>query len=308
MSLKWLEIKVIFEHNDSETAADLISQVFYAIGVKGVVIEDPFLEPPGGWGDSDTTRPEYHAVIGYLPCQTRLHKQCQMLQTKLALLQKKIGLQFWVGFSQMDEKDWSDSWKAHFKPEKIGQRLVVKPAWHPYEAASNDIVLEIDPGMAFGTGTHPTTRLCLNLIETFMKKGDSILDVGTGSGILMIAAAKLGGKKVFGIDNDPIALEVAEKNLKLNNIRPTQFRLISGNLVDPVDDRFDLVVANILIEAIMVLLDKIKKVLKGDGIFICSGISERHQNLVIDKMKFLDFEIIHIYSKQKWIAIAGKLK
>ena len=172
----------------------------------------------------------------------------------------------------------------------------------------DEIILEIDPGMAFGTGTHPTTRLCLNMIETYLDKDDTFLDVGTGSGILMIAAVKLGAKKIWGIDNDESALAIAEKNLMLNGIRPFQYKLVCGNLVDPVADRFDLVVANILTEAIMALLDQIKKVLIDTGRFICSGIIERHQNTVIDKMKLLDFEIINIYSMQNWVAIAGKLR
>jgi ribosomal protein L11 methyltransferase len=306
--MKWIEAKVKFKYDNPEMAADLISQIFYGIGVKGVVVEDPFLEPIEGWNDSTAARPASYAVVGYISDQTRSQKQCQMLETKLIQLQKKCGIPLRVVFTQVDEEDWAESWKAYFRPEKISQRLVVKPPWYSYKATMDEIILEIDPGMAFGTGTHPTTRLCLNMIETYLDKDDTFLDVGTGSGILMIAAVKLGAKTICGIDNDESALAIAEKNLMLNGIRPFQYKLVCGNLVDPVVDRFDLVVANILTETIMVLLDKIKKVLIDTGRFICSGIIEGHQNTVIDKMKLLDFEIINIYSIQNWVAIAGKLR
>jgi ribosomal protein L11 methyltransferase len=305
--MKWIEAKVKFEYDNPEIAADLISQIFYSIGVKGIVVEDPFLEPKEGWDKGTATRPVHHGVTGYISGQTQPQKQCQMLAKKLAQLQKKIGICFQIIFTQVDDEDWAESWKAHFRPQKISQHLVVEPTWYDYEARSDEIVIKIDPGMAFGTGTHPTTRLCLNMIETYLKKDDTFLDVGTGSGILMIAAAKLGAKKICGIDNDKSTLPVAKKNIMLNNINPTLYKLVCGNLIDPLDERFDLVAANILTEAIMVLLDKIKKVLQFNGRFICSGIIEEHQNTIIDKMKSLDFEIIKIYSMQKWVAIAGKL-
>ena len=306
--MKWLEAKVKFKYDHPEMAVDLISQIFYGIGVSGVIIEDPFLEPIEGWNESPAIRPTNYAVVGYISDQAQSQQQCQMLETKLTQLQKKYGIPLWIVFTPVDEEDWAESWKVHFRPEKISQRLVVKPPWYSYKPTINEVILEIDPGMAFGTGTHPTTKLCLNMIETYLEKDDTFLDVGTGSGILMIAADKLGAKKICGIDNDESALAIAVKNLQLNDIRPFQYKLVCGNLVDPVIERFDLVVANLLTEAIMVLLDQIKKVLTDNGRFICSGIIEGHQNAVIDKMKLLDFEIINRYSMQNWVAIAGKLR
>jgi ribosomal protein L11 methyltransferase len=123
-----------------------------------------------------------------------------------------------VTYARIDEQDWAEAWKAYFWPEKITDLIVVKPSWREYPAEPQEIVLEIDPGMAFGTGTHPTTSLCIRMIQTHLKPGDAFLDVGTGSGILMIAAAKLGAGTVCGVDNDEVAVTVAEKNLLANHI------------------------------------------------------------------------------------------
>jgi ribosomal protein L11 methyltransferase len=207
---------------------------------------------------------------------------------------------------RLDAADWSEAWKAHFHTEKISRHLVVKPSWQDYKPRAGELVIEIDPGMAFGTGTHPTTQLCLNLIETCIKPQDSVLDVGTGTGILMIAAAKLGARKVCGIDNDWMAVDIAKRNLTRNHIDQKIFVLICGRLIEAINIRFDLVVTNLFTEDVIVLLDNINRVLSRKGRFMCSGILKENQYLVTDKLKTLDFEIIHIYSKEEWVAIAGK--
>jgi ribosomal protein L11 methyltransferase len=304
--MNWLEIKVIFEAKEPQLAADLISQLFYALDVKGVVIEDPSLQPDEAWGETAEGSSEHHAVKGFFPGGRLSQKHRHKLETGLAYLENEHGILSRMVIDRLDEADWSNAWKAHFHTEKISQHLVIKPSWQDYEARAGEIVLEIDPGMAFGTGTHPTSRLCLNLIETCLKPEDSVLDVGTGSGILMIAAAKLGARKVCGIDKDWLAVDIAKTNLKRNRIDPEKSALICGHLIEAIGGSFDLVVANILTEAVIVLLDDINKVLSKNGCFLCSGILKKNQNSVTDKLKALDFEIINIYSKEEWIAIAGK--
>ncbi len=306
--MKWLAVKIIFEHKEPELATDLISELFYNLEAKGVVIEDPSFKPDQSWGKNAVNFPEHHAVIAYFPQRHLSLKHRQILKTELEYLKDMHQIQSKMVISQLEEEDWSESWKAHFHPEKVGEYLVVKPSWHAYETQLDEIVVEIDPGMAFGTGTHPTTRLCLNMIEAYLKPGNSVLDVGTGSGILMIAAAKLGAEKVCGIDNDKYAIDIATKNLIRNMINPAQCTLLCGNLVEPITKRFDLVVTNLWAEAVIKLLRDINKVLKANGYFLCSGIIQQNQNSVVDQMKALDFEIINIYSKEEWIAIAGKLR
>ena len=231
-----------------------------------------------------------------------------MLERGLTHLEQENSIRSQMVISYLYEEDWAESWKDLFHPEKVSRRLVVKPSWYDYQARPGELVLEIDPGLAFGTGTHPTTRLCLKLIETYLKPHDSVLDVGTGSGILMIAAAKLRARKVCGIDKDWLAVDIAKANLKRNRINSEKFALICGHLIEAINGSFDLVVANILTEEIIVLLDDIHKVLKKNGFFLCAGILKENQNSVTDKLKTLDFKIINIYSKEEWVAIAGKLR
>jgi ribosomal protein L11 methyltransferase len=160
--------------------------------------------------------------------------------------------------------------------------------------------------MAFGTGTHPTTALCIRLIEAYLHKGDSVLDVGTGSGILMLAAARLGAGFVCGLDKNEMAVKIAETNLRLNGIAPQKFSVIEGNLVDGIKERYDLVVANILTQVIYNLLQDIEKNLNDKAIFICSGILEKNENLVIARMKTIGFDILDLCVKDQWVAIAGR--
>ncbi|MGD2272490.1 MAG: 50S ribosomal protein L11 methyltransferase [Desulfobacterales bacterium] len=306
--MKWLEVKIIFDHKEPEPATDLISQLLYDLGTTGLVIEDPSLQPEEGWVNNGRTRPKYHAVTGYFARSRLSQLQWQKLESGLAHLMERSHINSRIVVSQLDEADWAESWKAYFRPEKVAERLVVKPSWHAYEAQPGEIILEIDPGMAFGTGTHPSTRLCLNIIESYLKPNDSVLDVGTGSGILMIAAAKLGAEKVCGIDKDKFAVEIAQKNLMRNIIHPARFMLICGNLTEPIGERFDMVAANLLADAVIKLLHDVKRVLKRKGYFLCSGVIKQNQNPVIDKLKALDFEIINIYSMEGWVAIAAKLR
>ena len=145
------------------------------------------------------------------------------------------------------------------------------------------------------------------MIEKYMKKGDKFLDIGTGSGILMITAAKLGAQKICGIDNDEIAIDIAEKNLLLNKIDGKNFKLMTGNLTDKLNERFDFVAANILTETIMVLLDTVKCVLKKKSVFVCSGIIEKNESKVVEKMIASGFEIADILKQEEWVSIAGIL-
>jgi ribosomal protein L11 methyltransferase len=306
--MKWKEARVIFDSDDKEVAEDLISNVFYDLGLKGVVAEDPDDEPVEGWGDDAPKRPDHYAVIGYFPQNELADKRCQLLEEKLARLEKENGIRSRVIYHEMDEEDWAESWKQYFRPEKISEKIIVKPTWTTYNADKEEIVLDIDPGMAFGTGTHPTTSLCIKLIEKYIRPKGSFLDVGTGSGILMVAAAKLGAEKVWGIDTDEVAVEIAERNLLQNNIDRKKFKVMAGSLVEGIEHKFDMVVSNILSEVILVLLESIKKVLVQDGIFICSGIIEENKDKVLEKMKITGFEPIEVCIKEAWVSIAGKLK
>jgi len=303
--VKWIEVKVIFDCTSKELATDLISNIFYDLGLKGVVVEDPDIKPVEEWGNTDAIRPADITVTGYIPENKQSRKHLRFIREKLIGLEKECGIFSKSICRKIDEQDWAESWKEFFHPLKITKKIVIKPSWQDYDANFDDVVIEIDPGMAFGTGTHPTTVLCISMIEKYIKKGDKFLDIGTGSGILMLAAAKLGAQKVCGIDTDEVAIDIAEKNLLLNGIENKNFKVMTGNLTDKINERFDFVAANILTETIMVLLDNVKSVLKKKSVFICSGIIEKNKDKVVEKMVASGFEIADILKKEEWVSIAG---
>ena len=305
--MKWIEVKVIFDFKDKQLAVDLISDLVYGLDLKGVVVEGPEIEGFEDWG-SDAVAYENDAVIGYLPCDDTLIKKRKTIEEGLARLENQIGITYRIFYAEVDEADWTESWKAYFRPEKITDQIVIKPTWRDYSPNNKEIIIEIDPGMAFGTGTHPTTRMCIVLIEKHLKKTDTFLDIGTGSGILMIAAAKLGAGKIWGTDNDAVAVDIARRNLIQNQIPESVFNVITGDMVDKITERFDLVAANLTTKMILILLDNVKRVLIQDGIFVCSGILETDKDKVLKKMKDLHFDLIEIQIKEEWISIACRSK
>jgi ribosomal protein L11 methyltransferase len=305
--MKWIEAKVVFDAEDKHLAREVISNLFFEFDLQGVAEEDPTVEPAEGWAEDSIGRPERHAVVGYFPKDRKVKKRCKVLEKRLALLKKNSAILYRVSYKELAEEDWAEAWKAFFAPQKIGRKIVVKPTWCEYGANPDDIVLELDPGMAFGTGTHPTTALCVNLIEDYLNRGSSFLDIGTGSGILMIAAARLGAGFVCGLDKDDVAIDVAAANLKLNGLDPQHYSLRSGNLLEGVKEKYDFVVANIFTHVILELLDDLQRALTQDGTFVCSGMFEQNKNLVVAKMKNMGFEILEIREREEWSAIAGRL-
>jgi ribosomal protein L11 methyltransferase len=301
--MKWLEIKVVFNFKDRQLAVDLISDLFYDLDLTGVVVEEPEAKDLEDWG-SHAVICENDAVIGYVPYDDMLKKKCKRIEEGLAKLEKEIGIKYRIFFVHVDQKDWSESWKAYFRPERITDHIVVKPTWRDYSANNKEIVLEIDPGMAFGTGTHPTTRMCIALIEKYLNKNDAFLDVGTGSGILMIAAAKLGASKIWGTDNDAVAADIARKNLIHNQIPESAFKIVTNDLVDGITDRFDVAAANLTAKTILILLETIQEILAQDGIFICSGIIETDKIKIMEKIKHVGFNVIETLSDDDWISMA----
>jgi ribosomal protein L11 methyltransferase len=304
--MNYIEAKVTYDHPDPELAGDLIAGVFFDFDLQGVVIEDPSLEAGEDWAEDAVARPAQHAVLGYLAKDERMDLRCADLEKQIAGMGNHLGLVYRISYRELDEENWAEAWKAFFWPHKIGRRIVVKPSWRDYNATQGEIVIELDPGMAFGTGTHPTTSLCVQLVEAHLRKGDAFLDIGTGSGILMAAAGKLGAGRLAGSDRDELAVRIATENLRRNGIKEGRFLLGQGFLAAPFKGPFDIVASNILTHIILELLDDIPRVLKKGGIFICSGIIAENQNLVVGKMKTTGFEILEILLKEGWVAIAGR--
>ncbi len=304
--MQWIEAKVTFAAPDENLAAELIADIFQNLGTSGVVLDDPHLEPVEGWGSDAVPRPQKPAVTGYLPADGRLESKRAELERALAELTRRQGVRSTIAYKALDEQDWAEAWKAFFHPQPITAQLVVKPTWREYDPGPGQQVIEIDPGMAFGTGTHPTTAMCVQLLENHLKPGETVLDVGTGSGILLIAAAKLGAGRLSGVDSDPIAVAIARENLELNGIPKAQADLRCGHLVDTVAERFDVVVANILADVILDLLDQVPAVLAPGGRFICSGIIQSRREEVLEKMAACGLEPIDREERDEWVALAGR--
>ncbi len=306
--MKWIQAKVVFDFKDRELATELISDIFYSLDLQGVVVESTEPDPDADWADGVQNIPEVDSVSGYFARNIQYEEKIAGLEAGLARLQEDAGIKTRLAYIEVDEEDWAESWKEYFWPEKISDGIVVKPTWRDYTPKNNEIIIEIDPGMAFGTGTHATTALCIRAIEKYLNPGESLLDVGTGSGILMIAAQKLGAGKLSGVDMDAVAVEVAEKNLRLNGVSPEHFVLKTGNLADVVHEKSDVVVANILTEVILVLLDDLHRVLRTGGLFIASGIIVEKRDRVVEKMTRLGFTVKEIMEKDGWVVIVARFR
>ena len=304
--MKWIAATVTFDSPDRELATDLISDLFYSLDLKGVVVDDPDMDPGQDWGEDAIQPPDTPGVTGYFADTPSAADKCKTLEAELLRLESVADIETRVAYTRIDEQDWAEAWKEYFWPEKITDTIVVKPSWREYTAGPEAIILEIDPGMAFGTGTHPTTALCIRMVQTHIKPGDAFLDVGTGSGILMIAAAKLGAGMICGVDNDEVAVTVAEKNLVANRIERKQFTLSTGNLVDEVSQTFDVVAANILAEVILDLIPDVAAVVKENGVLVCSGIITAKKDAVLSGLKEEGFTVIQVLEKEGWVAIAAR--
>lgn len=209
---------------------------------------------------------------------------------------------------KQDDSEWKDKWKEYFKPAHITDRLVVKPTWEEYTGAEGELVIEIDPGAAFGTGTHPTTTGCIVLLEKYLKPDMRVMDVGCGSGILSIAAALLGAGDVLGIEIDPQAVEVGRENVALNGLAD-RVRVQLGDMTKGVDYTADVIVANLMADLVKMLAVDAARHLEPDGLYICSGILLELCGSVCSALEDCGFEVIDVYKSEKdggWCAIAAK--
>jgi ribosomal protein L11 methyltransferase len=304
--MDYLELKVIFEAADPDLAADLIGGCFDDLGPGGVVMETPVRDPAADWGADAVAPPAHHAVIGYLPVNAELPGRRQRLAEALACLAGQVPLTWEIRERKIADEDWAESWKAFFYPEPVGRRLVVKPTWREYDPLPGQIVVEIDPGMAFGSGTHPTTRLCMSLIEDYLTPGDALLDVGTGSGILLLTAARLGAGFLAGVDIDAVAVSVAAANLARNGVSPERFRLRQGGIDQAPDESYQVIAANILSEVIVPMIPAAATLLAPDGVLITSGIIAGNAPAVVDALAAAGLVLLDQRRQEDWVALAAR--
>jgi len=281
--LYWLKIDV----HTPDQFRDAVANVFFEMG-SGV--EEPA-----------SPRLGMSVVRGYFPVQTRPDRTVSELRRRVENI---LGREVRLDVRRISAEDWSVSWRKEYKPLRIGERLVVKPTWESFQPGPEDLVIEMDPGLAFGCGTHPTTAMCLQLLERYVRPGMVVLDVGTGSGILAIAAALLGAGTVWAVDEDPVAVRTARENVARNNLAG-RVRVREGNLLDDLSEPADLVVANILAEVLTVLCPAAATALEPGGRFILSGILDRREEMVRRALLANDFRIEEYLAEREWVALVG---
>ena len=309
----WIEVRVITKSE----ALEPVSGIFYSLDCKGVAIEDPEdilgrEQGPLTWDFADINVLEHKGKVAvvkaYFAEEDNIEEILGYVNEKLVEL-KEMGIDLGeakVEHEKMYEEDWANTWKQYYKPSKVGEKIVVKPIWEEYEQKEWELVVNLDPGMAFGTGTHETTRMCIQALEKYVKEESTVFDVGCGSGILEIAAAKLGAKLAVGVDLDPVAVESSIENVGYNNLN--NIEILHGNLVEVIDGKADIVVANILAEIICILTDDVKRVMKDGGVFITSGIIHDRVDMVCEKLEATGFEVIEKNRDGEWNCIVAKLK
>lgn len=311
----WYEITV----NTAEMSIDAVSNMFYDLGANGVQIinpDDPDLQgnASGLWDFFDpqniTLDVDGVTVTGYLDLDVNaVENVVQTIHHRLKDMQS-FGLDIGnasVTYKAIDSQSWESEWKKYFKPFRLGTNMVVKPTWESFDAKDTDVIIEIDPGNAFGSGTHETTYLCIEMLEKYIQKDQTVVDVGCGSGILSIAAGLLGAKNVIGIDIDHVAVKTAKENVSQNAL-DDRIEILHGDLLNLVDATADIVVANIIAEVISVLLKDIGRVLKTDGIFIASGIINLRLEWLLEQYLPEAFYDVQVVQKGEWAAIVARKK
>ncbi|AVD34332.1 50S ribosomal protein L11 methyltransferase [Clostridioides difficile] len=311
----WIEVTI----KTTTEAVEPITNILYEQGAGGAVIEDPkdFLFQKKNELDWDYVEEEVFKKNEEddVLIKTYVSEEKNVMEFVEIIKQKVLGLKDFgidigegsVSLDQVNEADWANAWKAYYKPTKVGQRVVVKPTWEDYAMQDGDLIIELDPGMAFGTGTHETTSMCIRELEKYVNKDSKVFDIGCGSGILAIAAAKLGAKEVVAVDLDEVAVKVAKENVLENKVEKS-VSVMHGNLTDVIKDKADVIVANIIADIIKILAKDVQNFMKEDAIFISSGIILDKVEEVKESLIENGFEIVEVQKLGEWSAIVSKLK
>lgn len=310
--MKWNEVKV----ETASEAVEAVANILMEAGASGVAIEDAldaqfFKEDALGEvveRDAFTELTEGAYVRAYFPETTFLAELLPTLKEKTAKLPEfglSIGKNEWT-VQEVAEENWATAWKKYYHPVRVTRFLTIVPRWEDYTPTSSDEkIISLDPGMAFGTGTHATTRLSLQALETVLRGDETLLDVGTGSGVLSIAATLLGAKKVTAYDLDEVAVAAAKENIALNPVAQ-DVEVVANDLLKGVDQKADVIVANILAPIIVRLIPDAWFLLKSDGYFIVSGIIEDKKDFVLENMYEQGFVIEQILQEKDWYAFVLK--
>lgn len=322
--MEWIEVFVA----TSQMGLEPVEGVLYQCGLNGLMIHDEadfaeFLENPNREWDYvadelvEEKQEQTTGITFFL--RDNLYGREQLSQIKSALqsvkeTEKELDLgSLEVTMKNVAEEDWANNWKKYFKSFPVGDKIMIKPSWEELPAQTDKIVLKIDPGHIFGTGTHETTQLCMELIEKYVKKDDMVLDIGCGSGILSIASLLLDAKEADAVDIDPNAIQIAYENSDRNDIDRSRYHVKAGNILEDKElqasysgKKYDLVAANIVADVIIALTKQVPDYIKDGGIFLCSGIITERKEDVLEALKAANFAVLDIKEKTSWVAIATR--
>ncbi|MBR6442205.1 MAG: 50S ribosomal protein L11 methyltransferase [Clostridia bacterium] len=310
-----MEYAELIVHTTTE-GTDAVSGILMESGASGTMIEDRTdipdpNQPHGIWEIIDPKlleqMPEDVLVHAWFEENASLPALLETVRSRLSALGSGDGIfgSLAMETRTVDDQAWTDVWKKYFKPFYAGSHLVVKPTWEPFDPKPDDLVIEIDPGMAFGSGTHETTGMCLALLEEIISGGEEIIDVGTGSGILAIGAALLGAGHVLAIDIDPDAVKVAKENVQKNHVKNT-VSVQQGNLLDRVSDVCDICVANIISDVIISFAAPLMAHIRPGGLFLCSGIVSQRSDEVEAALRSAGYEILRKETRGEWTAFLSR--
>lgn len=303
--MKWMEIAVTTSQEAKEAAADIL----YQQGVNGLVIEDSYPVALEADVEDYTPLPEKDfpleevRLIAYLPLDEQLASKVDSIRQLVAAL-ADFDLdpgRAEVSLSEVEDEDWATAWKAYYKPIEVGKRLLIKPSWEEVEP-SDRLIIELDPGMAFGTGTHATTTMCLEVLERVIRGGERVIDVGCGSGILSIAAARLGAREVEALDYDPVAVKVARENIALSGV-DDKVIVAESNLLEAASGQADIIVANIIARIIVQLVPDLTPFLAPGGLFVASGIIGERLDMVLAVLEDNNFCVQEKLNEGDWYAL-----
>ncbi len=303
----WIEVQIGVTHE----TVDVVSDIFTSVGAQGVAIEDPQLindlRSSGAWelcSIPEQENPEIVTISAYYADDENLQERLAIIEAELSAVEERIG-KFRFGntrFRNVSEQDWANEWKQYFHVTHVGETLVIKPSWEAYEAKEGEHVIEIDPGMAFGTGTHHTTNMCMALLEKVLPANATVFDVGTGSGILAIAAALLGAQDVKAVDIDAVAVRIAQENIAANHLSE-KIDVKEGDLLHGTEGKADVIIANIIADIIIMLLKDIPVKLEDNGIFLASGIIKEREADVVAAAHANGMQIDHTEYKGEWVVM-----
>ncbi|RCX22753.1 [LSU ribosomal protein L11P]-lysine N-methyltransferase [Fontibacillus phaseoli] len=318
----WKELTI----HTTEEAVEMISNFLHEAGAGGVTIDEhvdndkPRDTSLGQWFEIPPNDiPEGEAKIsGYFPEGIDMEEVIRQVTERTEELREydiDPGNPV-ITVRDVSEDDWANNWKQYFKPLRVSPRLTIKPTWEEYAPASpEERIIELDPGMAFGTGTHPTTSLCLRTLEGIIQEGDEVIDVGTGSGILAIGACRLGASRVLALDLDPVAVSSATENTRLNRLEE-QIQVVESDLLSVLkkgaDDTVNVqlpvrvVVANILAEIILLFIEDVYEALQPGGYYIASGIYMNKEQAVEEVLTAAGFEIAQTAREEDWVAFVAR--